>query len=673
MSDTHTALPQGAGWAVVVGMGLFFSAMMLAITRLQTRYTPYVMSSDEFNSASRSVPPGLVASGIVSAWTWAATLLQSSATAYKFGISGPFWYASGACIQVLLFAMISAKLKLNGPRCYTYVELIRARWGPVAHAVFLFFGLATNVIVCTMLVLGGSATVTSLTGVNTVAACFIIPLVVAVYVTFGGMRATLIADYTHTVALYAILIAFALVVYATSPTIGSPAKMHSLLTTAAENHPIAGNAQGSYLTMRSKSGLIFGVLNIVGNFGTVFNDQAYWQRAIASHPSTSVKAFLWGGLAWFAIPLAIATSLGLSSVALAHGPNPVISLTPDEVGQGLPAVKAAAALMGQPGAVAMLILLFLAVTSAASAEQIAVSSLLTYDVYKAYINPRASERQLLFVSHVAVLFCALFMGAIATAFNYIGISMGYLYELMGCIIGCAVVPIALCITWRKANGTGAVVGAILGFCAGISGWLGITYRLNGKIDVHTTFGDYEMLTGNLLSIGVGGIITVVWSLVKPENFDWEITRAVNAPATYVEESTVEVVEKTPDLTPGGSTEELDKEKAIATPTVVSVEEDAARAAAEDTAGLKHAFRIAAWAALSLTFILIIVVPLPQFFTSYIYSVQGFTAWVCIVLIWLFVGATTISLIPLWEARGTLRLVAEGIWADLTGKRRKVEA
>ena len=28
-----------------------------------------------------SVPPGLIAAGIVSAWTWAATLLQSSATA----------------------------------------------------------------------------------------------------------------------------------------------------------------------------------------------------------------------------------------------------------------------------------------------------------------------------------------------------------------------------------------------------------------------------------------------------------------------------------------------------------------------------------------------------------------------------------------------------------------
>ena len=32
--------------------------------------------------------------------------LQSSAVAYKYGISGPWWYGSGATIQVLLFAQV---------------------------------------------------------------------------------------------------------------------------------------------------------------------------------------------------------------------------------------------------------------------------------------------------------------------------------------------------------------------------------------------------------------------------------------------------------------------------------------------------------------------------------------------------------------------------------------
>lgn len=33
--------------------------------------------------------------------------------------------------------------------------------------------------------------------------------------------------------------------------------------------------------MWSLDGLVFGIINVIGNFGTVFVDQAYWQSAIA--------------------------------------------------------------------------------------------------------------------------------------------------------------------------------------------------------------------------------------------------------------------------------------------------------------------------------------------------------------------------------------------------------
>lgn len=116
--------------------------------------------------------------------------------------------------------------------------------------------------------------------------------------------------------LFAIIFVFVFTVYATSDKIGSISKMHELLTAAAAKAPVAGNAHGSYITMRSKNGLIFGVINVIGNcehqcrpracngfklstlVATVFQDQAYWQRAIASRPASCVKAYLLGGLAW---------------------------------------------------------------------------------------------------------------------------------------------------------------------------------------------------------------------------------------------------------------------------------------------------------------------------------------------------------------------------------------
>ncbi|KAF8906688.1 urea transporter [Mucidula mucida] len=616
-----TVLPQGAGYGVVVGIGLFFSVFMLGLTAIQARYTPFSpKNSEEFSSASRSVKPGLIASGIVSAWTWAATLLQSSAVAYKYGISGPWWYGAGATIQVLLFAMLAAKLKMNAPYAHTWLEIVGARWGKTAHLVFMFFGLATNIIVSSMLILGGSATVTDLTGMSTLAACFLIPLGVAIYVVVGGMRSTLLCDYTHTTVLFAIILTFVFTVYATSDKIGSPAKMHQLLTAAAQTHPVSGNAHGSYVTMRSKNGLIFGVINIIGNFATVFQDQAYWQRAIASRPASTVKAYLLGGLAWFAIPFTLATTLGLSAVALTGDPD-MKALSPADVSAGLPAAAAAAALLGKSGAAALLVLLFLAVTSATSAELIAVSSLLTYDVYKKYINPKATEEQILNVGHMMVAVYALVMALAGLIFYYIGVSMGWLYTFMGVILGSGVAPIALCITWSKANKWGCIGGSVAGFAAGIVAWLVTTSTLNGGV-INVTVRDYAMLAGNLASIGVGAIVAVASSFIWPESFDFEVTHA----------------EDHADVTP--------------------VEEDGKDDL--DPVALKKAFRFASWASLALLLIMIIIIPLPLFFASTVYGEGGLTAWVVIGIIWTFLSAFTVVLYPLWESRDALMMIGRGI-------------
>jgi urea-proton symporter len=58
-----------------------------ALIDLQTRFS--TKQAEEFNTASRSVKPGLIAAGIVSSWTWSATLLTSSTFAYSYGVCGP--------------------------------------------------------------------------------------------------------------------------------------------------------------------------------------------------------------------------------------------------------------------------------------------------------------------------------------------------------------------------------------------------------------------------------------------------------------------------------------------------------------------------------------------------------------------------------------------------------
>ncbi|KAE9979454.1 hypothetical protein EG328_000866 [Venturia inaequalis] len=651
MSTTSPApiLPQGAGYGVVVGIGFFFAILMAGISVLQNKYTRYdTKTSEEFNTASRSVKAGLIASGVVSAWTWAATLLQSSTVAYSYGISGPFWYAAGATVQIFMFSVLACKVKENAPRCHTFLEIVYHRYGTVTHIIFIFFALATNILVASQLLLGGSAVVTALTGMNVFAAIWLIPLGVAVYVVLGGLRATFLCDYSHTIIVMIIILYFMFNVYATNGMIGSPAKMYELLKEAAVKRPVAGNQDGSYLTMKSNYGLIFGVIQLCSGMGTVFLDQGYWQRAIASRPSTAVKAYILGGFAWFAIPFGFATTLGLAAVALTDNPkfpthpNP---MTASQISSGLSAPFGAAALLGKNGAIALLITLFMAVTSSSSSELIAVSSILTFDIYKIYVKPKATPEELIMVSHIMICVFAVVMAAFACIWQAVGIDLGWLFLVMGLIIGGAVFPAAFTITWKGQTKAGAISGCIVGLLAGIAAWLAEAKVHFGELTVASTGASYPTLAGNMAALFTGLIVTVVVSYIKPDDFDWEVTRAINVksvPGTPAGE----IIDGIPAHSETSSTFEkgiVDDEKKAAPhqhqphpsstplPQPPAFPED--KELAQDTAyldnpaALRHAFILAVTSSILLSFIMCFLIPIPMFLSHYIYSVGFFEFYV----------------------------------------------
>lgn len=169
-----------------------------------------------------------------------------------------------------------------------------------------------------MLLLGGAATVQALTGMDYRLASFLIPWGIILYTASGGLQATFLASYIHTVIIFAVLITMIFLVYIKEY---SSDIMYTFLKATVERNttfceeyffddakgetffepgkyacgPVSGNRDGSYLTMLSSDGLMFGIINIVGNFGTVFVDQSYWQSAIAARPSSAARGYLLGG------------------------------------------------------------------------------------------------------------------------------------------------------------------------------------------------------------------------------------------------------------------------------------------------------------------------------------------------------------------------------------------
>jgi len=529
-------LPKSVGYIVVLGFGAAFSVFTTLLVFMESYFNKgAAMTSEKFNTAGRMVKTGLTASVIVSQWTWAATLLQSSNVAWQYGVSGPFWYASGATIQVLLFGVLAINLKKKCPSAHTVCEIVNARWGKTAHLTFLVFAFLANIIVTSMLLLGGAATVEALTGMDYRLASFLIPWGVILYTAAGGLKATFIASYIHTAIIFAVLITMITMVYikvyssdiiydyldqTVSFTPEECAEIYSKDGVSFYDDStyacgaVPGNIEGSYLTMRSAGGLMFGIINIVGNFGTVFVDQSYWQSAIAAKPASAARGYMLGGICWFAIPFSLATSLGLASTAL------MLPITAGEAGSGLVPPAVATHLLGTTGSALILTMLFMAIVSTGSAESIAVSSLVSYDIYREYINPEATGDQILFVSRVVIVGFGLIMGALSIALNAMGLNLGWVYLFMGIVIGSAVVPLWFLMTWDKASGTGAVIAAWGGLILSLSTWLIAASVQSGSISIATLGTNEVMLSGNIVAICSSGLIHAAYSMMYPQNFDF---------------------------------------------------------------------------------------------------------------------------------------------------------
>ncbi|TEA13910.1 putative urea active transporter 1 [Colletotrichum sidae] len=650
--DSTPVLHQGWGYGLMIGLGVLFAGFMIIITWALKRYNYELQTSEMFTTAGRSLKSGLVASSVLSTWTWAATLLQSTAVAYKYGVSGPVWYASGATVQIILFATIAIELKRRAPNAHTFLEVIKARYGPVTHSVYIVFCCFCNILVTAMLLTGGSAVIQNLTGAPVAASVFLFPIGVVVYTLFGGIKATFITDYINGLVILIIIFVFAFTVYTSNEILGSPGRVWEILTELAAERPQSGNAGGSYLTMRSQGGVEFFIINLAGNFGTVFLDNGYYNKAIAASPVDALPGYVMGGVSWFAVPWLTATTMGLAGLALERydiWPSYPNRMAAADVDAGLVLPTVAVALLGKGGAIATLVLAFMAIMSTYSSELIAVSSICTYDIYSTYINPKATGKDLMKINYIGMAVFALVMAGLSTGFNYIGISMGYLYLMMGVCISSAVLPATLTLLWSGQSWAAATFSPIIGITLSMTAWL-VTAKIKyGELTVESTGANTPMLAGNLTSLLSPVVFVPLLTFIppfKPQKYDWQsmlnirqaddqdLTDATNGDAENVREARPQHV--------GNSEEEQIK--------------------------LDRAAKIARWLTVAVTLILLILWPMPLYGSGYIFSKTFFTGWVVVGITWLFMSVIIVVFLPVYESRSTIVRTSRMMFKDMLGLR-----
>ncbi|XBW36221.1 hypothetical protein QEN19_001802 [Hanseniaspora menglaensis] len=703
MSSEHATrlLNPNDGYAIVVGFSAFFCSSMIFVSFCLKKYKKEVMTSENFATAGRSIGKFLSSSSVVSSWTWASTLLTSSALTYQNGIGSAYAYAAGAALQLVCFAALAVTVKIRAPNLHTYLELVRVRYGKLTHGVFITYALMTNILVTVMLVTGVIDSINVITGANIVGVAFLLPLGILCYTFYGGLKSTFLGDMSHSIIVVIVILMLLFkaycVGYDSETGLGTPGLVYEALKTASAKNPVSGNKNGEMLTFHSKSSFIFFVINIAGNFGTVFLDQGYWNKAISTSAENGqvFYGYYLGFVAWMVIPLAMGTGAGLVCKALELSPkfptypNPMSS---DQVSAGFVVPFMAQTLLGKNGAYAIMIMLISCFSSALSGELVAVSSVCAYDIYKVYINPKATGKQLIKVTHLGcVTFCVVLI-CFGISLHYGDVGMGWIYEFMGVVISSCVIPCVLVLFWKDMNVYAATLSPIISTLLALMAWLSSTKGLFGTVNVNTLFFDNPMLIGNLVCL-LGPLIFIpIFQLIfGKQNFDFKVFETgiirdddseelLKAELEIVKSNKTEIVDLADENSSNVSEKDvgdLENNKIAPINSVISYAKDIPRVELdkqkeENMMKLKKLSKIANWASLFFCLVLCIIWPMPMYgIKGYIWSKGFFTGWVVIIIIWMFISAFIVVVGPVWEGRHSIWFVLKAIYWDMTGQSQRL--
>ncbi|CAK7898538.1 urea active transporter [[Candida] anglica] len=669
-------LGKSAGYGVLVGVGALFALGIVVATRLSNKYLDEDPNSTEmFMVANRTVGTGLTISAVYSSWSWTTEFLWSVTMVYLYGVMSAFWYGAGLTVQICLLSVLGIEAKKKIPESHTCLEIVELRYGKACHILYMFLCLVNNLLSCATMILGAAGAISVTAGnLNIVASTMLIPFGVLLYTTVGGLKSTFLTDFVHSFILL-IVLCYIPTAILLNKEIGGIGGLYDLAVQVDAKRYIEGNYKGSLLTGKSQGALFFGLIHSISDTGKTVMDSSYWQKSFSANLKASVPAYIIAGALVFANVWSLGTIVGLANVILEDSPSfPTYprQMTSYEINSGFGLPYVLKAVLGDGALGALLLIIYLAVTSTVSAQMISVSSIISFDIFKKYIKPDAQNKHLIRASHFGVVFFGLFAAAFSVMLHYVGVNMTWMGYFISMLVCPGVFPLVFTITWSGQTKLAALVSPIVGMIAGIAVWLGTAHAFYGEVTIVSTGAQLPCLYGSMTTLLLPATLSIIISLtIHPYEFDWDKFKEAKLIVAVNDDSSVSEKESVLEDTSNDSV----SKKVVSEVVVADVNgSDEERQSSEqdaidkDIAKTFSLYYKLAYGSTIFTLLLTWVVwPLPLY-RDYIWSRPFFIGWTSMSMVWVYLAFVVVGLYPVWDGRRELAKVFRGIWADYLVKK-----
>jgi Na+/proline symporter len=486
----------GLSPAVAIISALVAIMIPVVVTILARKWS-LVKTAEDYLVAGRRAHWALVTASVTSLYIWGSSVMGSAEGAVNNGIAGVWIYPMYAA-GLWVFGIWASKLRDVFPYALSYTEYFRHRFDSKLHILVIFAAVATSFSGAWIQGLAAGHVMVGLTAkaVPYWVGILVMGFAVLIYAVVAGLWGSLISTWIFTLIAMPIC---ALVGLATWVALGGPTP----IVLEAQNLVSQGKLDPGFLNILRPSALINYLIPVLAwAFFSLPMQQDYWQTAFAvRNPKDVGRAFRHAGNWWFFMPF-ISASLGFAALVLMKSGKMA------EVAGS----EAYAALVGQflPTGFGVLFiwLIFAATVGTVGAAMVAIGNIIGNDIYRTYIKPGATDDEVKRFARIIV--AAVTVLVIIVSLTQLSILMVLLFMPMYCapfVWGFIQSQYA-----KWLSSTPIFIGGIVGFAVGTYMFLGLGMW------------GWAMIAAFV----VAGLISVIGSLISPDDFDFAKLKAASA-------------------------------------------------------------------------------------------------------------------------------------------------
>jgi SSS family solute:Na+ symporter len=409
---------------------LLYLGFLVAFSIRQSRATK---TGDDFLVAGRSLPARVLVFTLLATWIGSGSLFGGAGLGYRAGFPA-LWQAAGAWTGILLIYFLAPRVRRIAK--YTLPDILELRYGAAARVL----GTLTIVIAYTTIAAyqfrGGGRLLNLTAGMDVTNGAFITMLFCVAFTALAGMMSVAYLDVSNGVMML----------------VGVGAAVVFLVLNA-------GGPVPALESLRPDQVALFGTLHPWRDAGALFlptmlllmGEANMYQKLFSAKDESSAKRAVAG---WILVTIVVETLIiavgafgSTMFPGLGRGESEAIVL--QVAVQGLPAVLG---LMLVCGAAAIIV-------STANGFLLAPASALMRDIYLPYVNPNASDKQVLFMTRAMVVVLG-FAGFTALGYFATILEMAlWAYTMIGASITPALLAAFL---WPRVTRFGGVSSIVVG-------------------------------------------------------------------------------------------------------------------------------------------------------------------------------------------------------------------